>query len=306
MPLVFCDRSVVNYDRPEGIVVPIQPETEQSQARRQALGALRPSPPQREHASLVRKVNGELSTVLGPVALGVCPRSVTAGGATPPTQDDRGARNTNGALPFLPTPPLTPSEVIEDFRHTLKLTGLPQLTARRPRGLGTTPGATALAGSRSASEMRERPGEPNRIDLKQSKSARGSNRAPVADREEGGRGQRRLQGARNDARGEDTKAGMLVRSEYTGMVRDLMEWAVEPQGYSKELQGLQKMQTGFDIDRMRTAELMRSIITKHNSMKESVPTDSGGHHGFWDTSGRWKPTPFIACIRRYLLRIMHL
>ena len=298
MPLVYCDRSIVNYERPEGIVVPIQPETQQSQAQRQVLGALRPSPPQREHASRVRKVNGELSTVLGPVALGVCPRSEAAEGAPRPTQDDRGG-NTNGvsrgAMPFLPTPPSTPSE---DFRHTIKLNGLPQLTAGRSRRLGVTPRATVLAGSRSAREMREHPGTPTRLELEKSRSARGLNFAPVADREQGGHGQRRLHGARHDTSGENKAVAMLVRSEYTGVARDLMEWAVAPQGYSKELQALQKMQTGFDIDRMRTAELMAHIITKHKSTKEFEPPDSGGH-GFWATNGRWKPTPFIACIRRY-------
>jgi len=132
--------------------------------------------------------------------------------------------------------------------------------------------------------------------LNKARSARGSSGAAVPDRDEVGRGQRRIQGARVAAM-EDSEIDMFVRSEYTGVQRNLMEWAVEPQGYSKELQTLQQMQTGFDFDRMRTAELMAHITTKHNSMKEFELMHGGKR--FWDQEGRWKPMPFIECIRRY-------
>lgn len=281
MPLVYCDRSIVDYDQPEGIVVAVQPETRRSQAQAEALGALRPSA-QRERPSRLRKVNGELATVLGPVALGANQREKTERLPAVPPADEAG----DGGLPLLPTPPTTAST---DFMYTLKLSGLPQLTPRKPGTLGTAHRAAVPVGSRSARETREHPGRSTH--LKKAKTARSSDRA------DSGRGQRRLQGARQAASKDDTGTAMLVRSEYTGVERDLLEWAVEPQGYSKELKTLQQMQTGFDKDRMRTAELMAHITTKHSSMKEFDLMRGGD--GFWDQEGRWKPLPFIACIRRY-------
>eukprot|EP01043_Picozoa_sp_COSAG02_P009021 COSAG02_NODE_300_length_25279_cov_159.676529_2_plen_1139_part_00 len=294
MPLVYCDNSIVDYDQPAGIVVPVQPETVVSQARRQVIGGLRPVA-QREQPSRYRNVNGELLAVHGPVALGSRPRSGTAGSPPPPKEDrngDDGPRKSDGELPVLPTPPSTAST---EFRQTLNLSGYPQLTARRPGALGTTPRAMVLAGSNSAREMRTRPRKPKLIQLNKARSARGPNPAAVSDREEDGRGQRRIQGARVAAR-EDS-ADMFVRSEYTGVQRNLMEWAVEPQGFSREMQALQQMQTDFDLERMRTAELMAHITTRHNSMKEFELMRGG--NGFWDQEGRWKPMPFIECIRRY-------
>lgn len=289
MPLVYCDRSIVDYNQPEGIVVSQQPQTVESQVSRQVLGSLRPSA-HRERPSRLRTVNGDLTTVLGPVAHGANPRYETAG-KPPLSKGSYGTGVEIGAFPVLPTPPSTASD---DFRHTLELEGLPRLTARRPGQLCTTPRSTVFVGSRSAREVRLRPSKP--IDLKKSKSARGSNRAAVHVEEQDGRGQRRIQGARHDASGEDPGADMFVRSEYTGIERNLMEWAVEPQGYSKELQSLQQLQNDFDLDRMRTAELMAHITTRHNSMQESEKMSSAD--GFWDQRGRWKPTPFIACIRK--------
>ena len=305
MPLVYCDNSIVDYNQPDGLIIPVKPKTVQSQTSQQVVGALRPGAC-RERASELRRANGDLSTILGPAAFGNKPRAATAGislarssprgplesSLAKPADDE----DDSSPLPMLPTPPSTASTA--DFRQMVRLNGLPQLTARRPGNLGGTPRAATLAGSSSAREMRLHPGKPKPIQLRKAKSARGQQKhAEKPTRKEDARGQRRIQAARDNASREEPEKDMLVRSEYTGIARNLGEWAVEPKGYLGEMQGLQQMQTEFDLDRMRTAELMAHINQKHKSMKEYEQMQNG--EGYWDQNGIWKPMPFIAAIRKY-------
>ena len=311
MPLVYCNSSIVDYTQPEGLVIAYPKKTSRTEKTRGILDGLRSTAERTYQSTELRHTNGDLSTIMGPVALGGRPRVASAGSPTGEGWDERrweegGEDDLRSPLPLLPTPPSSAGSYASagsDSGHTVRLNALPQLTARRP-GMGNTPRAPHYGGSLSARDQRKQATEKALSKLRGSRSARGSSqqlqqpRPPPKDR---ARGHRRLAGAGEMATHmPDPGPDMLVRSEYTGVERNLMEWAVAPQGYEAEMAEIQTMQTGWDVDRMRNADMMAQIVKKHQSMNEWARTESG--KGYWDQEGMWKPLPFIGAIRKHSWR----
>ena len=263
MPVVFVDRQIVGHESARALTLTHDAATGKEEVAAAHVARLRP------HAT-----RRDLSLLVGPAA-----RGAPGGGGG------------GGGLPFIPTPPSTASSACV---HRVAMERMPPL--RHGDGLPLPAVARAQPGG-GASTARNPTKKRARARKIGSQTERGPR--PDGDRPEwlhDGRGQRRLEGARHyAAQFEDADAPILVRSQLTGLERNLMEWAVEPHGYSAELSAVQQMQAQFDPEKMRQAEVIASMTAKHRNMK---PEAEDSTDGYYRAHGKWRPTPLIEAIRK--------